>query len=474
MTPDANDLCVFAAKRGSIEKRLDINYNLPKYTELIKQLKESFGDRLKRLGDISDVICGPFGSAIKNTDYQENGIPLVRITNISKDGYMNYSDVVFISEQLGDSLKRTQVSPGDLVVSQRGSLGQCAIVDDRYSKMNISANIIAIKSIKETSASFVRDFILSSLGQLQLERSTSGQVQQKITTQDIADILLPVGCNEEALLKNLEEKRIERNQKLHEANALLRENPIYLLQRLGLKISFANSEFIYGTKLNRIDGRLDADYYSPKFAHFRKQIEELPYSTVSIDDIADRIVTGFAAGKQDQAEDLPEGKRVPHLRPFSVTSEGELSFDTKKYVPNENLKPDDYCKKGEILFNNTNSPDLVGKTTVFDSDVLCATSNHMTRITVKEDVNPYYVASFFNLLLSIGYWKLLCTNFNNQAGVNTETLKKVRIPLPDKAIQDQIAAELMQRRSQANVLRKEAQAEWKTAKQQFERELLGE
>lgn len=104
----------------------------------------------------------------------------------------------------------------------------------------------------------------------------------------------------------------------------------------------------------------------------------------------------------------------PHLRPFSITPEGELSFETKKYVPKSRLKSEDYCKKNEVIFNNTNSPDLVGKTTVFDSDVLCAASNHMTRITVKEGVNPYYVAAFFNVLLSIGYWKLLCTNFKDR------------------------------------------------------------
>ena len=79
-----------------------------------------------------------------------------------------------------------------------------------------------------------------------------------------------------------------------------------------------------------------------------------------------------------------------------------------------------------------------------------------------------------NVLLSIGYWKLLCTNFNNQAGVNTDTLKRVKIPLPPKEIQDQIAAELMQRRSQANVLRRQAIKEWADAKAQFEKELLGE
>ena len=75
---------------------------------------------------------------------------------------------------------------------------------------------------------------------------------------------------------------------------------------------------------------------------------------------------------------------------------------------------------------------------------------------------------------SKGYWKLLCTNFNNQAGVNTETLKKVKIPLPPKDIQDQIATELMQRRRKANTLRKQAIKDWAEAKARFERELLGE
>lgn len=215
-------------------------------------------------------------------------------------------------------------------------------------------------------------------------------------------------------------------------------------------------------------------HYSPRFVSFRNQIEQSRFPAIPVGEISEKIVSGFAAGKQDQADDLPEDQRVPHLRPFSITPEGELSFETKKYVPKSRLKSEDYCKKNEVIFNNTNSPDLVGKTTVFDSDVLCAASNHMTRITVKKGVNPYYVAAFFNVLLSIGYWKLLCTNFNNQAGVNTDTLKRVKIPLPPKEIQDQIAAELMQRRSQANVLRRQAIKEWADAKAQFEKELLGE
>ena len=474
MTPDANDLCVFAIKRGNIENRLDINYNLPKYAHLISALRSKFGDGLKRIGDIADVICGPFGSAIKSSDYQESGIPLIRITNISRDGYMDYSDMIYISEELGNSLSRTQVSKGDIVISQRGSLGQCAVVDDAFQKQNISANIIAIKNIQHMTSTFIHDYLLSPIGQLLLERSTSGQVQQKITTQDIADLLVPITSREKELSLNLEKAYDSYVQKKKSANMLLSSLLEEIMTRLRLNLDGEHNRLTFAIKLSELSERIDADYYSFQFSTFRKQIDKGYYHSTTIDEICIKILTGFAAGKQDQADDLPEDQRVPHLRPFSITPEGELSFETKKYVPKANLKPEDYCVKNEILFNNTNSPELVGKTAVFDSDVLCAASNHMTRITVKDGVNPYYVAAFFNVLLSIGYWKLLCTNFNNQAGVNTETLKKVKIPLPPKEIQDQIANEIMQRRSQANVLRKQAAKEWADAKAQFEKELLGE
>lgn len=287
-------------------------------------------------------------------------------------------------------------------------------------------------------------------------------------------LVLPSQKQQSYLISLMDHALIERNKKLLEANRLLINSSQLVLERLGISLSSPPKQLAYAIPTSSISGRFDADYYSPKFSRFRAQIEGTPYPAVTVEEISDRIISGFAAGKQDQADTLPNDKRVPHLRPFSITPEGELSFTTMKYVPKNRLKDEDYCKKNEVLFNNTNSPDLVGKTTVFDSDTLCATSNHMTRITVKEGVNPHYIAAFFNVLLSIGYWKLLCTNFNNQAGINTETLKSVKIPLPPKEIQDDIVTAIMQRRAKANALRKEAEQEWRAVMEQFEKEILGE
>lgn len=137
---------------------------------------------------------------------------------------MDYSDIIYISEELGNSLSRIQVTAGDIVISQRGSLGQCAIVDDTFPKLNISANIIAIKNTKGVSAEFVRNYILSSVGQTLLERASSGQVQQKITTQDIADLLIPTQCDEQKLITIIDAGHINIKIKFSKPMGYFKEN----------------------------------------------------------------------------------------------------------------------------------------------------------------------------------------------------------------------------------------------------------
>ncbi len=475
MTPGANDLCVFAVKRGNTKKRFDVDYCL--HGKLIK-LNSTY--TIVKFGElIEDIYRYP---TFYNIKYVSNGIGVIKGENIARSGeWVKINDLGFIDKETNNRFLRTVLQKNDLVMTVRGEVGKTGLVTEQLAGCNISGNVIKIRLKKywndvEIAPNYVWEYLNSALGKALIKKQISGGVQETITVADISDIdiILPDTLLQEELARDIGQKRVYINKKLNHANGLLLGHTNMVLDRLGLCFDREGQVLCHSIRLCDITARLDVDYYTPKFESFRKQIERSFYPSTEIGAICNRIVTGFAAGKQDQADDLPDDQRVAQLRPFSITPEGELSFETKKYVPKDRLKSEDYCQKGEVIFNNTNSPDLVGKTTVFDQDVLCATSNHMTRITVKDGVNPYYVAAFFNVLLSIGYWKLLCTNFNNQAGINIETLKKVRIPLPDKSIQDEIAAEIMRRRSQANELRKEAAKEWAEAKAQFEKELLGE
>lgn len=288
------------------------------------------------------------------------------------------------------------------------------------------------------------------------------------------EIILPSKAVQKDLVSIMDTAIESYCEKTCRANNLLSNRSKVLFEILQLKFAKTCTPAAFAVTSAQLFGRIDADFYSPDFLHFREQIEKSRYKAVNIGDLCENITSGFAAGKQDQADDLNDDERVPQLRPFSITPYGQISFATKKYVPISRLQAKDYCKKDEVLFNNTNSAEWVGKSAVFDIDTPCAASNHITRITLKEGINPYYIAAFFNMLRSIGYWKLLSTYFNNQAGVNTETLKAVRILLPEKSIQDEIAEEILRRKNTAEALRLEAEQDWEAAKAEFERKLLGE
>jgi len=473
MTPDANDLCVFAIKRGYIVlKRIDVQGT---YQRIISQ--SNFQFPVQKLGSLVKAYSG--GTPSKNgTDqsfYWNGNIPWVSPKDFKSFYMVDTEDHI---TELAINESTTQVAPvkSVLVVVRSGILKHTLPVSVNLVPVTINQDIkvlVPCESIIPDYLGFYLKVFEKKILNVCVKHSTT---VQSINSKEFFDLDIPIppALKQQELVSFLHIALGEYQQALNTANEILSNNSQIMLTRLNLRFASSGYKSPYATILKNLEERIDADYYSPDFAGFRKQIEQSPYNIVAIGNIAKTIITGFAAGKQDQADDLPDNQRIPHLRPFSITPEGELSFETKKYVPKANLKPEDYCVKNEILFNNTNSPELVGKTTVFDSDVVCAASNHMTRITVKDGINPYYVAAFFNVLLSIGYWKLLCTNFNNQAGVNTETLKKVRIPLPPKSIQDQIANEIMQRRAQANQLRKQAAKEWAEAKARFEKELLGE
>ena len=448
-----------------MENRFDTHFYLPRFRKIIEEIKKG-----------SHVQLGDVVSFAKETsdfsEYPNGSFEYLEISGINLG--INFYNTVTTEVKNAPSRAKLKTYVGDIVISttrpHRGAVAE--IVNDG---IIASTGFSIIRNISsQIDKTWLLHVLLSEVCLQQMLQRSSGGNYPAIIEDEIKRICIPIVSQEKqvSMAATINEALKIRNQKIIESNKLLASVSNIVLNKLGLIFDTSKAKTSYAVSLANIDGRIDADYYSPKFSFFRKQIEDSRFDVVSVGEISQNVVTGFAAGKQDQADDLPEEQRVPHLRPFSITTEGELSFETKKYVPISSLKESDYCKKNEVVFNNTNSPELVGKTTVFDSDVLCAASNHMTRITVKDGVNPYYISAFFNVLLSIGYWKLLCTNFNNQAGVNIETIKNVRIPLPPKELQDEIAMEIMQRRGKVNTLRKEAECDWKKAKKKFEEELL--
>jgi type I restriction enzyme, S subunit len=166
--------------------------------------------------------------------------------------------------------------------------------------------------------------------------------------------------------------------------------------------------------------------------------QQLPdgWTWVAIGDIAKNINPGFPSGRHNQ-----ENIGVPHIRPMNISRNGDVDLSVVKYIEATDYLP---LLQGDVLFNNTNSPELVGKTTYIRQDTNWAYSNHMTRIRLdKEVVYASWVSYALHYLFLDGYFKQNCRHHVNQASVGSGFLSQnVKIPLPPLPKQERIVAKI--------------------------------
>ncbi|HEB9337009.1 TPA: restriction endonuclease subunit S, partial [Campylobacter coli] len=120
-----------------------------------------------------------------------------------------------------------------------------------------------------------------------------------------------------------------------------------------------------------------------------------------------------------------------------------------------------FIEKNDILFNNTNSTELVGKTALVTQNYNYAFSNHLTKIKLKNQYNSKLVVFYFVLLLKNKYFEKICHQWIGQSGINIDKLKKIQIPLPPLKEQEQIASHLDELSSHVKNLKQNYQAQIK-------------
>jgi type I restriction enzyme, S subunit len=428
---------------------------------------------LARLGSLTKVV--QYGTSERCTS-EPVGIPVLRIPNLQVDGW-DLSDLKYLP-LTPEELSTYRLEKGDILFNRtngsRELVGKCEVFnfdgDWVFASYLIRLRIDTVQAFPE----FVTAFLNTFWGRRQVEHVSRQILMSNINAQEIRalQIPLPRPSKQRELLAALDAARGAQLEMLKQAEELFASLDTFVLNELALNLPATDNRMVYAIRLHDIQQRFDPDYNSPRFRALRAKIEHGTFPAQTLGSLFYPIVSGFAAGRDDQTDDPTMG--VPHIRPLNITNTAELTFEGTKMVPRLTVEPGDFLKKGEILFNNTNSTAWVGKTVVFDADRDCACSNHITRLTLidrKDD--PYYFAALFNALRSLGFFGLLSTNFNNQAGINVETLKEVRLPTPKPEAQHKIAAEVAHRRDAARRLRSEARTIWEDAKHRFEEELLG-
>lgn len=464
-----------------IEDRIDPHFYKRKYLEVVTQLKR-LKTPTKRVDSFSDVVCGPFGSAIKVNDYTDNGVPLIRIENISKTNGVSSINITFINEKLASSLKRYKVNSGDLVISQRGTLGLSGVIRDDLGGAVISANLIAIKNLRGVNPDYLQFFFGSNLGQIQLERRTSGQVQTKITTEDIKTLLVPIPPKEiqQKIVNTYLSAIKDREEKLKQADELLSSIDGYVRQQLNINYTEPEEKPTFITLSDEVEGkRLDPKKHSQKLKAILTAIKKAKYSQLPLNDLIVASVSG-EWGKDLFDKNAKENRdtiEVKVLRNTNFDNSLNLNLDdvAERLIDRnkfEKIKLQD-C---DILVEKSGGSPIqpVGRVAIFDNiqgDYCFSNFLQCIRINTTKCL-PYYLFTYLKAIYALNYMEYLQNQTTGIKNLIWEEFADIPVVLPPKDIQKKLAEETKNRMTKAVVLRREANNILKDAKKKVEEMIL--
>lgn len=133
---------------------------------------------------------------------------------------------------------------------------------------------------------------------------------------------------------------------------------------------------------------------------------------------------------------IDKGKYI-YLRMNNITYDGELDLsDIKRIdVPDKDL-PGCMVQRGDVLFNRTNSKDLVGKTCCFSDDEPMIIAGYIIRLRMNGKVLPEYLSVFMNLERSKKMLYSMAKGAVGQANINAKEVQSIEIVIPPMDIQN--------------------------------------
>lgn len=353
---------------------------------------------MARLGDICEVLNG---FAFKSDFYADSGIRIIRIANVQK-GFIEDSSPVFYPSDDKDVLKYL-LNDGDLLISLTGNVGRVAILTKEFlpAALNQRVACLRIQNNREITKPYLFHFLNSDFFEEKCIQSSNGVAQKNMSTEWLKDFEIPLYPIEKqnkisAILDDISKLISLREQQLAKLDELVKARFIEM----------------FGDPVSNPMGLQQGV--------IRDVVSDVRYGT---------------------SRPAIEGGTYKYLRMGNITYDGHLDLsDVKKIdIPDSEI---DKCivHKGDILFNRTNSKELVGKTCVFNVDEPMVIAGYIIRVRVNKRVLPIYLSSILNSQYGKRTLADMCKAIIGQANINAQELQSINILIPPLPLQQQFAS----------------------------------
>ena len=355
------------------------------------------GVTYKRLGEIVDILNG---FAFKSTNYVSQGIRIIRIANVQK-GIIEDKQPVYYPIEAAQELQPYILNAGDILMSLTGNVGRVGILTEDMLPAALNQRVACIRpKDRELNPSFLFHYLNSDFFEKQCIDAARGIAQLNMSTEWLKKQSIPVPSlsTQELIVRELDSISSVISAKKQQVLELDNLAQAIFLDTFGDPIT------------------------NPKGWEVKKMGE---------------VATEFKYGTSKPAS--PNGK-YKYLRMCNLTYDGYLDLtDVKTIDIPDNEIEKCIVRRGDVLFNRTNSLELIGKTCMFDEEESMVIAGYIIRVRLNDEMLPIYMTKAFNMPSMKKLLKAMAKGAVNQVNINAKELASISIPLPPLSLQQAFA-----------------------------------
>lgn len=342
---------------------------------------------MKNIVNLGNVATYINGYAFKPSDWAEDGTPIIRIQDLTGNSYQ-------MNRFKGIVDSKYDVNSGDVLISWSASLG--VYVWNRGNAV-LNQHIFKVVFDKEEVD---KDFFVFQIDNL-LKRAANqahGATMRHLT-KPVFDAL-------PFYLPDIKTQRL-------------------ISSKLNLIVHLIEDHHEQLKKLDELIRSRFLEMFGEPW------VNDKEFPCYSVGQVAESVTYGTSAPASDSGQ-------YEYLRMNNLTDNGQLDLSDLKRIDMSDEQAEKYMvKKGDILFNRTNSIDLVGKTALFNLNNPMIIAGYLIRIRLSDKVNPVYFVAYMNMPYMKEKLRNIAKGAVNQANINSKELKSIQILIPPLSLQNE-------------------------------------
>lgn len=350
-----------------------------------------------RLGDVFDLQMGKTPSR-NNAAYWNDGIyKWISIADIGQANKYIADTKEAITQEAVQKTGIKLVPKDTVIMSFKLSLGKVAITSKN---MYTNEAIMAFhnKGIYSVDIDYLYYLLRWFPWELNTNKAVMGATLNKATLSNIKIPLPPLD----------EQKRIAKNLDL--ASEIVK----------GYKEQLAELDKLVQSMFYEMFGDPVTNEKGWKIGTIRDVVREVKYGT---------------------SRPATKGGKYTYLRMNNITSNGHLDLSNLKQIDIPDNELEKYMVTyGDVLFNRTNSKELVGKTCVYNLQTQMIIAGYIIRVRVNEKMIPEFLSAILNSKYGKNTLYGMCKSIIGQANINAQELQSIKIYVPPLPLQTRFAS----------------------------------